>query len=90
MQDAPHEARLYIFDRAGRFLCNQMAAGARNNEDMNTHWTPGEYDRHTEQLKKALESLRKQDEQLKRTTEVSPKRKAQKKTERVKRSDKRG
>jgi hypothetical protein len=59
-------------------------------EDMNTHWTPGEYDRHTEQLKNALESLRKQDEQLKRTTGVSPKRKAQKKTERVKRSDKRG
>jgi len=57
---------------------------------MKTHWAPGEYDRHTEQLKKALESLRKQDEKLKRTTDVSPKRKAQKKTERVERNDKCG
>jgi len=57
---------------------------------MKTHWAPGEYDRHTEQLKKALESLRKQDEKLKRTTDVSPKRKAQKKTGRVERNDKCG
>jgi hypothetical protein len=32
---------------------------------MSTRWTPEDYDRHTEQLKKTVESLRKQDEQVK-------------------------